>query len=309
MELNYIKEHTSCVNYKTEEDAGFALKEAASGEHFDNRQQKIKANHLIFILSGEVSITKDSKEETRVRAGEFIFIPLSSHYTGTVIQPGTYISLSFFHDAISLCDKHMLSSYLDEVQHTPLCFEPLSVRAPLDMFLHLLESYLQAGVNCKHLHELKERELFIIFRTAYTKSEIIQLLYPIMGIEIDFKAAVLKHKDRVRSKQELAELLGMSGSELHRKFTQEFGETVQSWLQKQKKQGNTIPTQLRFHLYKRGGIRVGLQLRSRFQQVLQEQFRLLAQRIKAGNQKKAAKIGIDIQRFAILDNRLVNLDN
>ena len=50
MELNYIKEHTSCVNYKTEEDAGFALKEAASGEHFDNRQQKIKANHLIFIV-------------------------------------------------------------------------------------------------------------------------------------------------------------------------------------------------------------------------------------------------------------------
>ena len=234
MELNYIKEHTSCVNYKTEEDAGFALKEAALGEHFDNRQQEIKANHLIFILSGEVSITKDSKEETRVRAGEFIFIPLSSHYTGTVIQPGTYISLSFFHDTISLCDKHMLSSYLDKAQHTPLCFEPLSVRAPLDMFLHLLESYLQAGVNCKHLHELKERELFIIFRTAYTKSEIIQLLYPIMGIEIDFKAAVLKHKDRVRSKQELAKLLGMSGSELHRKFTQEFGETVQSWLQKQK---------------------------------------------------------------------------
>ena len=87
MELNYIKEHISCVNYKTEEDAGFALKEAALGEHFDNRQQEIKANHLIFILSGEVSITKDSKEETRVRAGEFIFIPLSSHYTGTVIRP------------------------------------------------------------------------------------------------------------------------------------------------------------------------------------------------------------------------------
>lgn len=234
MKLNYIKEHTSCVNYKTEEDAGFALKEAVSGEHFDNRQQEIKANHLIFILSGEVSITKDSKEETRVRAGEFIFIPLSSHYTGTVIRPGTYISLSFFHDAISLCDKHMLSSYLKEAQNTPLCFKPLSVRTPLDMFLHLLESYLQAGVNCKHLHELKERELFIIFRTAYTKSEIIQLLYPIMGIEVDFKAAVLKHKDRVRSKQELAKLLGMSGSELHRKFTQEFGETVQSWLQKQK---------------------------------------------------------------------------
>lgn len=108
----------------------FRTERSCFGRTFRQPATKIKANHLIFILSGEVSITKDSKEETRVRAGEFIFIPLSSHYTGTVIQPGTYISLSFFHDAISLCDKHMLSSYLDEVQHTPLCFEPLSVRAP-----------------------------------------------------------------------------------------------------------------------------------------------------------------------------------
>ena len=177
------------------------------------------------------------------------------------------------------------------------------------MFLHLLESYLQAGVNCKHLHELKERELFIIFRTAYTKSEIIQLLYPIMGIEVDFKAAVLKHKDRVRSKQELAELLGMSGSELHRKFNARVWRNRSILASETKKQGNTIPAQLRFHLYKRGGIRVGFQLRSRFQQVLQEQFRLLVLSELRQEIKKAAKIDTDIQRFAILDNRLVNLDN
>ena len=40
MELNYIKEHTSCVNYKTEEDAGFALKEAASGENISTTGNK-----------------------------------------------------------------------------------------------------------------------------------------------------------------------------------------------------------------------------------------------------------------------------
>ena len=78
MELNYIKEHTSCVNYKTEEDAGFALKEAALGEHFDNRQQEIKANHLIFILSGEVSITKDKSPCGRIHLHS-PFIPLHGH--------------------------------------------------------------------------------------------------------------------------------------------------------------------------------------------------------------------------------------
>lgn len=58
MELNYIKEHTSCVNYKTEEYSGFSLGQALTGENFDNQEQEIKANHLIFILSGEVEIPK-----------------------------------------------------------------------------------------------------------------------------------------------------------------------------------------------------------------------------------------------------------
>ena len=271
MKLNYIKEHTSCVNYKTEEDAGFALKEAASGEHFDNRQQEIKANHLIFILSGEVSITKDSKEETRVRAGEFIFIPLSSHYTGTVIRPGTYISLSFFHDAISLCDKHMLSSYLKEAQNTSLCFKPLSVRTPLDMFLHLLESYLQAGVNCKHLHELKERE-----RNNPTP-------LPYNGNRGRLQGSRSQTQRPGAQQTRAGRIVG------HERFRASPQVHARVWRNRSilasetKKQGNTIPTQLRFHLYKRGGIRVGLHLRSRFQQVLQEQFRLLTQRIKAGN--------------------------
>ena len=38
MELNYIKEHTSCVNYKTEEYSGFSLGQALAGENFDNQE-------------------------------------------------------------------------------------------------------------------------------------------------------------------------------------------------------------------------------------------------------------------------------
>ena len=96
MELNYIKEHTSCLNYKTEEYSGFSLGQALTGENFDNQEQEIKANHLIFILSGEVEITKDENEKARVHANEFVFIPISSHYVGKVILPGRYINLTFF---------------------------------------------------------------------------------------------------------------------------------------------------------------------------------------------------------------------
>lgn len=63
--------------------------------NFDNQEQEIKANHLIFILSGEVEITKDENEKARVHANEFVFIPISSHYVGKVILPGRYINLTF----------------------------------------------------------------------------------------------------------------------------------------------------------------------------------------------------------------------
>lgn len=93
MELNYIKEHTSCVNYKTEEYSGFSLGQALTGENFDNQEQEIKANHLIFILSGEVEITKDENEKARVHANEFVF---------TLSRPTMSERLSFREDTSTL---------------------------------------------------------------------------------------------------------------------------------------------------------------------------------------------------------------
>ena len=125
MELNYIKEHTSCVNYKTEEYSGFSLGQALAGENFDNQEQEIKANHLIFLLSGEVEITKDRKGKVRVKGKR---VRVHTHLIALrreVISPGRYINLTFFHNNISLCDKHMLSSYLGEVEQVPACFEAL----------------------------------------------------------------------------------------------------------------------------------------------------------------------------------------
>lgn len=95
-------------------------------------------------------------------------------------------------------------------------------------------AYLRAGVNCKHLHSIKEKELFIILRTSYSKQEIVNLFHEIIGTNMSFKAAVLLHVDRVNNREELAQAMGMSITDLARKFKVEFGESVYSWLLKQK---------------------------------------------------------------------------
>lgn len=69
--------------------------EMSEGKRFNNQKEPVKVNHLIFILEGEVSIVKDNECAISVRAGEFVFIPISSLYVGTVIRPGRYLDLTF----------------------------------------------------------------------------------------------------------------------------------------------------------------------------------------------------------------------
>lgn len=55
---------------------------------------------------------------------------------------------------------------------------------------------------------------------------------------MSFKAAVLLHVDRVNNREELAQAMGMSITDLARKFKVEFGESVYSWLLKQKQENH-----------------------------------------------------------------------
>ena len=49
MELIYIIDYISSVKDKSVGYSGFSLGQALTGENFDNQEQEIKANHLIFI--------------------------------------------------------------------------------------------------------------------------------------------------------------------------------------------------------------------------------------------------------------------
>lgn len=234
MKLHYKKEHISCTNYKIESYEGFEIGELTIGSSFNSQTLSVKTNFLIFILAGEVEIVPKEGNTKRVRAKEFFFISALSTYKIQVCKSGRYIYMSFLYNDIKLCEKHMLESYIKQVGDISREVEVLPVRQPLNLFLELMEAYLKAGVNCTHLHSIKEKELFIILRTSYSKQEIVNLFHDIVGMNVNFKSAVLLHADHVSSREELAQAMGMSITDLARKFKMEFGESVYSWLLKQK---------------------------------------------------------------------------
>lgn len=235
MKLHYKREYTSCTNYKAESYNGFGLENFIEGSDFSSSSIAVKTNFLIFILEGEIQITKDQGRPQSVMAGEFIFIPFHSDYEILIRQSGRCIYMSFFYNDIRLCDKYLLESYRKQVIDFHPVFEPLPVREALTYFLESMISYFESGVNCMHLHALKEKELFIILRSYYREEEVVNLFYDIIGGDINFRGAVISNVDKAKDRKELASLLNISVSDLVRRFKQEFGEPVYSWLMKHKK--------------------------------------------------------------------------
>lgn len=140
--------------------------------------------------------------------------------------------MSFLYNDIKLCEKYMLESYLKEVREV---FEEVGILLVcylLNLFLELIDVYLRVGVNCKYLYFIKEKEFFIILRISYSKQEIVNLFYEIIGMNMSFKVVVLLYVDCVNNCEELVQVMGMSIIDFVRKFKVEFGELVYLWLLK-----------------------------------------------------------------------------
>lgn len=86
MKLYYKREYTSCTNYKAEVYNGFRLETFVEGADFSSSSVAVKTNFLIFILEGEIRITKDHGEASkRCRRRVHIVEPSSIVYTAITV--------------------------------------------------------------------------------------------------------------------------------------------------------------------------------------------------------------------------------
>lgn len=111
--------------------------------------------------------------------------------------------------------------------------EPLAIKDRLCKFLELLVCYLEDGANCIHFHEIKLKELFWNIRFYYSRQELANFFYMIIGRSQDFKSKVLNNYKSCRTVKELASACDISLSAFKRQFSAEFGEAPAEWMQKQ----------------------------------------------------------------------------
>jgi AraC-like DNA-binding protein len=194
------------------------------------KEMSTSYNHLMFLRGGLMNIHCNEVMNCLLQQEECILIPRSETMSCEILQDSSLMVMSF--DVLhNVCDKVLLQSYRPYVTNAKYSFTPAPIRYPMSAFLDLVAVYLNGGIGCEHLHEIKQKEFFLVLRRCYSKEEIMNLLYPIIGIS-DFKNFILQNYQRVDNVGELADMAGMGRTAFDGKFREIFGLSTRQWILK-----------------------------------------------------------------------------
>ncbi|MDR1937469.1 MAG: helix-turn-helix transcriptional regulator [Tannerellaceae bacterium] len=191
------------------------------------------ANHLLFLLNGDITVHCNEFPPARVKGGELFLLPKSAVFALKTRSPASLIACSF--DSLNpIYNKFNLRIYTALLPLIEFTFAPLPIHDMLDRYLSILYEYIKKGIDSDFMCKIKFQELFLLFEHLYSKKEVAGLLYPILGQSPDFKNRVMQYFPYVNNMDELARKVGMGRASFDTKFKKEFGMSPLQWILKEK---------------------------------------------------------------------------
>lgn len=230
MKLLYFNEHRFCENYTAEDSLSFRCLDLKKGEIIPSIEKT--SNYLFFVRKGEIEVLCNEYRKV-IKSGELILIPKSSESAVRVLNNANIV-IHVFDSLLNLCDRYAIEKleiYASKVKYD---FVPSKIAEPLYSFLDLLTFYLDEKMLCRHMQEIKQTEMFMLFRAFYTKEECATIFYPLLSSNMDFKNMVLDNYQKAKRVQDLANLCCLSLTTFNRKFRLFFKDSPYNWMLKQK---------------------------------------------------------------------------
>lgn len=227
----YCNEHNECINFVTDVNTWFQCLEIQQDELFDVKNKQHK--HIFFFLEGSADVSYNEFPYKTFSAGEMIFLPKAADCKGKALTKCRVILL-VYNNPIKFCGNTWLNAISTYAKNVKYEFKSLPINHVLSQYLDLLQQYLTDGINCLYLHEIKQKEFFLLLKAYYDKEDLAQFFYPMIGQSIPLRNKVMENYLSVRSVKELANICSYSERHFNTLFIDEFGEPPYQWMQKQK---------------------------------------------------------------------------
>jgi AraC-like DNA-binding protein len=230
-----LQELTSCQNRIVDFDSnsGKLWRVYTLPKAYKKNVDQWTGSFIVFVIKGNVKIVVNSLETYIIESKEMFLIREDFSYIIETLRQAQVMVCLF--QTESLLSKQALISEL-----IPLCnckqdvLIKLPIKNTIMSYLTLLQTYIKDGVDSYSFFDLKRQEIFTLLFFYYSKIELAQFLYFIVGENIQFKEFVIKNYHNAKNVRELAVLANYSTSGFIKKFQKCFNESPYEWMQKQK---------------------------------------------------------------------------
>lgn len=230
-DLLYLNEHLSCNHYVSDYRCSFRYYETEEDTTVESRRTDY--NQLVFLMEGHAAVRCEEFGKRTFRGGDIFFL-LRNAEASVRIRKNSRLIVCTFDVPNNPCDKLALESYCELRADEKGTCSQVSIRPQMRQFLDLLACYLRNGIDCEHLHEIKQKEMFLIFKWFYTKKELGRLFRAMAGKSSGFKTSVIENYGKAANVDALARWCGMSRSSFDVQFKEVFGMPPGQWMLKQK---------------------------------------------------------------------------
>lgn len=222
-----FKEHQTCPFYTADQRNGYNHQFLENDE--ETRIEKKGYNLIVFVLKGVLQL----KTGHIIRKGTmYLWSEDENDIEGRAMED-SYLILLRFKDTKNLILDSMINEINGE-EENDWEFTEEHISTELNLFLKLIDEYLNAQIYCQHLHDLKTEEFFRLLAIFYSKSQYTRFLVPLCKLNQKFRHQVINNYHISLSVTELAEKCHMSLRNFSRRFQEEFGTSPYKWMLEKK---------------------------------------------------------------------------
>lgn len=238
MTLLYPNELLSCRYYDKGERASIQMKEIAMDRPFEGQAISGK---IIFLLKGEIMYSYGPFQNCRIEEREILFLPPTC---GFILQTKDMAEILIIRlsNKIQFCEHYLLESLKHQIpgieekeeNRQPQKAFTLKINTEIEIFLSSLEVCVNKGFQCKLYFETKIKELFYLLKAFYYKEDLALFFREVLSSDSNFSQFVIHNHHKYKTLSEMAEDMGMSLSNIEKRFAQVFKMPGYRWMNQQK---------------------------------------------------------------------------
>lgn len=232
MGIFYKKEHQDCHCYQHSEKPQVEvgkIEKGKSGSLF------ITGNEIVFFLEGRIWFIFNDLFEYEGKKGESLFLPAGRKYNYQVMADTVFVIFRMY-GPIQLCDNFKLENLKEfkqdgvDYQHHISHFSTLNITPRLWHFLVGVNDCVSDGLRCKYYFEAKMKELLLLLRAYYNKSELYDFFFIILNGDTTFSETIRQNWHKYTTVKGLADSMHLTRKQFNSRFLTVFGKNPQQWI-------------------------------------------------------------------------------